>query len=246
MHPRDLYLDLLEKCVANTIYEDPAQDPWTGREFVSEKRDRGLDWPSMAHTMIGVQRIANLRKLCELVIENDVPGDFIETGIWRGGACILMRAILKAYDIRDRSVWCADSFHGLPKPDPQNFPQDAGDRHHEFEALAVTLEQVQANFMKYGLLDDQVKFLQGWFKDTLPSAPIKSLAILRLDGDIYQSTIESLQFLFDKLSVGGYVIIDDYGAVSACRQAVTDFRNSRGITDSIQPIDGIGVYWQKN
>ena len=99
---------------------------------------------------------------------------------------------------------------------------------------------------KYGLLDGQVQFLKGWFKDTLPEAPINELAMLRLDGDMYSSTIEAIQVLYDKVAVGGFVIVDDYGAVPACQQAITDYRNHRGITDTIHPIDGVGVYWRKS
>lgn len=243
---RSLYLDLIQKCLTNTIYEDIPQDKWSGGKYKSAIRNRGLDWPSEAHTMIGSQRMANLRELTEYVIRQNIPGDMVETGIWRGGACIYMRAILKAYGVTDRVVWCADSFEGLPKPDPDRFPQDAGDIHHTYDPLKVSLEEVKSNFSKYDLLDEQVTFLKGWFKDTLPDAPIKYLSILRLDADMYQSTAEGLTCLYDKVSPGGYIIVDDYGAVQGCRSAVHDFRKERNINDPIQNIDGIGVYWQKS
>jgi len=243
---RSLYLDLIQKCLTNTIYEDPPQDKWSGGKYNSEIRDRGLDWPSKAHTMIGNHRMTNLRKLTEYIITHNIPGDLIETGIWRGGACIYMRAILKAYGVTDRVVWCADSFEGLPKPNSDLFPQDAGDIHHTYEPLKVSLEEVKTNFARYDLLDGQVKFLKGWFKDTLPDAPIERLSILRLDADMYQSTIEGLIYLYDKVSPGGYVIVDDYGAVRGCRASSHDFRKQRDIKDPIQNIDGIGVYWQKS
>ena len=111
--------------------------------------------------------------------------------------------------------------------------------------LAVSIDEVKANFAKYGLLDGQVRFLKGWFKDTLPAAPIEHLAILRLDGDMYQSTIEALAALYHKVSPGGVIIVDDYGAVPGCRQAVHDFRAAHSIVAPIQDIDGIGVYWLK-
>jgi len=243
---QSLYLDLIQKCLTNIIYEDLPQDKWSGGKYNPRIRDRGLDWPSKAHTMIGNYRMTNLRKLTEFVITHNIPGDLIETGIWRGGACIYMRAILKAYGVTDRVVWCADSFEGLPEPVPEKFPQDAGDIHHTFEPLKVSLEEVRNNFIKYALLDEQVRFLKGWFKDTLPDAPIEHLSILRLDADMYQSTTEGLIYLYDKVSPGGYVIVDDYGVVQGCRAAVNDFRKQRNITDPIQNIDGIGVYWQKS
>ncbi len=105
---------------------------------------------------------------------------------------------------------------------------------------------MQDNFRRYGLLDDQVRFLKGWFRDTLPDAPIERLAVLRLDGDLYESTIQALECLYDRLSAGGYVIVDDYGNVAGCRQAVHDFRAQRGINDPIRPIDWAGVYWRRS
>ncbi|MGP0068511.1 MAG: TylF/MycF family methyltransferase [Isosphaeraceae bacterium] len=216
---------------------------WLYDRFDEPIRAEGLDWPARAHTMIGRKRLDNVRICVEDVLARGVPGDLIETGVWRGGATILMRAILKAHGVTDRVVWVADSFAGLPPPDSNQYPQDEGDRLHTFGELAVALEQVQDNFRRYGLLDDQVRFLEGWFRETLPSAPIERLAVLRLDGDMYQSTIEALESLYDKVSVGGYVIVDDYGNVAGCRQAVHDFRDARGIRDGIRPIDWAGVYW---
>lgn len=195
--------------------------------------------------MIGQVRLRNLRRLAQQVVVEGVPGDFIETGVWRGGACILMRSVLKAYGLSDRRVFVADSFEGLPPPNPGSYPADAGDVHFQFEELAVSIDQVKANFAKYDLLDEQVVFLKGWFKDTLPTAPIEQLAILRLDGDMYESTMDALRNLYDKVSPGGFVIVDDYGCVAGCRLAVTDFRRERGIADPIIDIDGWGVYWRK-
>jgi hypothetical protein len=182
----------------------------------------------------------------ESVIENNVDGDLIETGVWRGGACILMRAILASYGITDRRIFVADSFAGLPKPDLERYPQDQNDWRHKVDFLAVSLDEVKLNFAKYDLLDDQVIFLQGWFADTLPTAPVNKLAVMRLDGDMYGSTMDALINLYPKLSVGGYCIIDDYGLKrTTCKQAVDDFRTEHNIRDPLIQIDWVGVYWQK-
>jgi len=108
----------------------------------------------------------------------------------------------------------------------------------------VGVEHVKRNFERYGLFDDQVKFLRGWFRDTLPTAPIERLAVLRLDGDLYESTMEALVPLYPKLSQGGFLIVDDYN-LPMCRQAVSDYRKREGITDEIVPIDDAGIYWRK-
>lgn len=123
------------------------------------------------------------------------------------------------------------SFAGLPKPDPERFPADQGDQHWTQTRLAVSLEEVQDNFARYGLLDDRVRFLVGWFRDTLPAAPIERLAVLRMDGDMYESTWQALEYLYPKVSPGGFVIVDDFGAIQACRAAVEDYRARHDIQD---------------
>ena len=239
----ELYLDLMKRALLNTLYEDGAMKG--SQPFEASKREVGLDWPSLAHTMIGRKRLDNLQWCVDTALKEGVPGDFIETGVWRGGACILMRAVLKARGIHDRRVFVADSFAGLPPPNAAEYPADANDAHHTFSELAVSLEQVKANFGRYGLLDEQVVFLKGWFKDTLPGAPIQKLAVARLDGDMYESTMDALKALYPKLSSGGFLIVDDYGAVPACRQAIEDYRRANGIDEPVRQIDWTGVYWRK-
>lgn len=242
---RPMYIELMQRCLLGLIHQDPAQDPGNRGRFDLNTRLRGRDWPLQAHSMIGMARMDNLRTSLEHVLAHSVPGDFIETGIWRGGACIFARAIFAAYGVKDRIVWCADSFEGLPMPNAELYPADAGDQLHTFKPLAVTLDEVKANFARYGLLDGQVRFLKGWFKDTLPTAPIEKLAVLRLDGDMYESTMDALRALYVKVSVGGVVIVDDFGAVPACKQAILDFRREHAIAEPIRDIDGIGVWWPK-
>ena len=241
---RERYLQLMLGCLTGSIYEDPPLKALGSDTFDAKLREYGWDWPSVAHSMIGRRRMGNLRELAEEVLFNRVPGDFIETGVWRGGACIYLRAILEAYGVRDRRVWAADSFEGLPPPDPA-YPADAGDTFHTYTELAVPIEAVKRNFEKYGLLDEQVAFLKGWFKDTLPGAPTGPLAILRMDGDMYESTMDALTHLYDRVSQGGYVIVDDYRVVEGCRKAVDEFRAMRNIMDEIIEIDGVGIFWQK-
>ena len=239
------YLDLLEASLTGTLTNDVSISPWVDKGFNPELRFLGRDWPEHAQTMIGTVRMRNIRYLVEKVIENAIPGDLLEAGVWRGGACIYMRGILMAHGQTERAVWAADFFAGLPVADPESYPLDAGDTHHAFKELAVSLEEVQANFARYGLLDENVRFLKGWFEDTLPAAPIERLAVLRLDGDMYSSTIQTLDALYHKVSPGGFVIIDDY-VLPACRRAVEDFRTRLGIADAIQEVDGAAVFWQKS
>jgi len=241
-HERELYLELLIKTLTNIIYGDPSLPGQSG--FNRDLREFGHDWPAQAHTMVGVARLQNLKRLVQRTLDEEIPGDYIETGVWRGGCCILMKAMLEANQIRDRKVYVADSFAGLPRPKPDQYPVDAGDSHHTCTELIIPIEQVQANFATYGLLDEQVIFVQGFFQDTLPKLQSGPFALIRLDGDMYESTIVALNNLYSRLSSGGFVIIDDY-ALKGCKAAVDDFRRDHGISAEIQTIDWTGVWWQK-
>lgn len=243
----ELYLDLLKRILINTIYQDPAQPAhwYTSTSYDPGRREMGQDWPSVAHTMVGRKRLDNVQQCVESVLRDGIPGDLIETGIWRGGVGILMRGILKAHDDTNRIVWLADSFQGIPPTGPEGHPLDqalALDQANN--VLSVSRAEVEENFRRYGLLDHQVRFLAGWFSETLPAAPISSLAVLRLDGDLYKSTTDVLTHLYPRVSAGGYVIVDDF-EIEACRQAVHDYRTAHGINDDICPIDSNGVFWRR-
>ena len=269
--PGDLYLDLLLRCLTGTLATEElrpvgARPGWTrtawnrlGRPVLDrgrlelvrrvpvspDVRDEGRDWPASAETMVGVRRLTSLRDCVTQVVADGVPGDLLEAGTWRGGAAIFMRAVLEARGDTDRTVWVADSFQGVPAPDPATYPADRGDTHWTWAELAVPVEEVKANFAKYGLLDERVRFLEGWFKDTLPTAPVERLAVLRVDGDLYESTLDALEPLYPKVSAGGFVIVDDYGCVPACKLAVDEFRERHDITAPLEKIDWTGVLWRK-
>jgi len=241
---RGRYLDLMVKSLSDTLYDRPSGQ---AKPAVDSEADRveGRVLPEVAHTMVGVLRLNNLRELTERAIVEKVPGHFIETGVWRGGCCILMKAMLAAHGDTHRRVYVADSFRGLPPPRPELYPVDRGDQFHTYDQLRVSADQVRANFSRYGLLDERVVFVEGFFHETLPRLDAAPFAVIRLDGDMYESTIVALETLYPKLSAGGFVVIDDYGGIPACRSAVTDFRRTYDITDEIQEIDWTGVWWRK-
>lgn len=267
-----LYINLLAGCLTRTIVSEefvPIDSPtkpvlraiWPALRAIlagkdlelvrkyrvdPDRRAVGLDWPPSAETMIGTARIENLIECVESALREHIPGDICETGVWRGGAAIMMRAILKVHGDTERCVWACDSFEGLPKPDPK-YAADEHDTHWKHkDYLGVSLETVQANFERYGLLDDRVKFLKGWFRDTLPTAPIERLSVLRLDGDMYESTMDVMCALYPKLSVGGYLIVDDYGLEGkGCKPALDEYRAKNNITEPLQQIDWGGVYWRR-
>ncbi len=195
-------------------------------------------------SMIGEKRLDHLETCVNAALDQGVPGDLVECGVWRGGAAMLMAGVLAARGNSDRVVWLADSFAGLPPADPERDPPLDVDRMNA-EGVAVSLAEVKANFERFGLAGDRVRFLEGWFAEALPSAPIARIAVLRLDGDLYHSTMDVLTNLYSKVSPGGFVIIDDYGMVSSCAQAVEEFRSGHGIETPITKIDWTGVYWRK-
>lgn len=238
---RTRYLALMKQCLLDDVY---GCLDLNGKPMPASAVDEGNVWPLRAHTMIGRKRLNNIQELFENVQREGIEGDLMECGVWRGGATIFMRSLLEAYDIKNRTVWVADSFEGLPKPNAAVYPVDMNDKHNTFTFLAVGLEEVQNNFKAYGLLDNQVKFIKGFFKDSLPRCGVKKIAILRLDADMYEGTIQALEMLYDKVASGGYVIIDDY-ALTGAHRAVNDFRRKNNIKASLVRIDWTGVYWKK-
>lgn len=267
-----LYLDLLKKVLINEvdlenklraeyIQECLAQsrepDLVTARDIRIRRAERyeqlqneqregwyrlKSDSPYYPFTLIGKARLDNIQECLDNIRLDSIPGDCIETGVWRGGATLFMRAYLKAYGMTDRTVWLADSFQGLPKP---GHVLEKDYDFYTYDVLSVGQELVRMNFELFGLMDGQVRFLPGWFKDTLPAAPIEKLALMRLDGDMFESTLDSLTALYPRLSPGGYVIVDDYGVLDCCRHAVHAYRVRHRITCPLERIDHTGVFWRK-
>ena len=271
---RDEYLELFKKCLSASLYDESAWRVVDGyrsgrsgllyrlrlafyrmlakrgyklvqtRPFDAAKRDEGADWPMFGYSMIGTKRLDNLEVCLRTVLSEGIPGDLLETGVWRGGACMFMKAMLNRFGDTTRNVWLADSFQGLPKPKAAPDNEKRGYDLAGCDFMMVSQETVQANFERFGLLDERVRFLKGWFCDTLPTAPIQQLALLRLDGDLYDSTRDALNAMYHRVSPGGFVIVDDYGSWNGCRVAVDEFRQEHGIEAEITGIDFTGVYWR--
>lgn len=217
-------------------------------KIVSENdRINGYDWPANAKTMVGLNRLNNVHNCITDILKNKIPGDFVETGVWRGGVIIFMAALLEINQISGKKIWAFDSFEGLPKPNPIKYPKDKKNQLHSEKILSVSLDDVKNNFKEYDIALTNVIFKKGWFKDTLPESEkeISNIALLRLDGDYYESTILALTHLYPKLSQGGYLIIDDYNAFECCKSAVDDYRKKMGIKEPIQSIDKEAIFWQR-
>jgi O-methyltransferase len=201
------------------------------------------NYTEFSYTLVGRKRLDHLQACIEDILEQEIPGDFLEAGVWRGGCCILMRAVLAARNCEDRNVWLADSFAGVPRVD------ETVDREYRMDAsrlpfLAVSEDEVKRNFQRFDLLDEQVRFLPGFFDESLQTTDTGPLALLRIDCDLYSSTRTVLECLYPRLSSRAWVIVDDYGILPPCRKAVDDFRSKHDIISPLERIDRHAVCWR--
>ena len=267
----DMYLDLVKRSLTRALVAKKfeRQTIWPGRKWLRiivhflrrilapmrlelvrlihtdalgylESGDAALNRAEDAESMLGTRQFDHMQRCIDDIIEREVPGDLLEAGVWRGGMTMFMRAALKARGDDIRRVFVVDSFAGLPTPNEKIDSNwwKAGD-------MSVSLGEVRENFARYNLLDDKVVFIKGFFAESLPHAPINELSILRIDADLYDSTLDVLNVLYEKLSVGGYVVIDDYQNLRECQRAVDEFRTRHGISEELVKIDTRAVHWVK-
>ena len=220
------------------------------RRLVTERRGGhhtdAADAPAyFPYTTMGHARLDHLQQCLGTIRTEAVRGDLVECGTKRGGGAIFMRGFLEAYEIADRQVWVVDPFLASPTS------TGAAVSHSElpgggrgFPDLLADLNTVREGFDRFDLLDDHVRFLQGDFADTLHDAPIEKVALLRIGGDLDLSTADVLDALYDKIPMGGFVVVDDYEAPT-CRKAVDEFRARHGIQDPVERVDGTGACWRK-
>ena len=232
---------------ARAFYSGAVCEPETMRAIAiahatGRHHEGRLKFATIGASMIGRARLENVEACLTTALAEGVPGDFVECGVWRGGACAFAKAVLAAHG-SDRTVWLADSFEGLAEPEHAADTIDLSAR--KYPMLAVPRPRVQALFERVGLMDARVRFVEGWFDQTLAVAPIGRVAVLRLDGDYYESTLTPLRALYGRVSPGGYVIADDYGLLEPARRAVDEFRAEAGITAPLIDIDGHGHFWRK-
>ena len=250
---REAYLGLLKLALCDlaghtTISVGRLEDDQIfSRELPADQlalRTNGMDWPLSGLTMAGMLRLDDLQRCIESVVADGIAGDLVEAGSWRGGASILARATLDSLGATDRRLFVADSFQGFPRPDAERYPADGANDLEMFEFLSAPLDEVKASFHRFGL-DDGVEFVPGFFDATMPGLSGHPWAIARLDGDTYEATWLTLEALYPSLAVGGYLIVDDYGAFDECRAAVDEFRARHGIEEPIERVDWTCVKWRR-
>lgn len=202
-------------------------------------------------TMTSPERMYSLYQGVDYVLKNNIQGDFVECGVWRGGSSMLIASMLKRRNIRDRKLFMYDTYEGMSAPtaDDMDF---AGRKADTLLKANVTnketsvwcladLQDVKNNMLKTGLPEDQIIYVQGKVEETLPGImPGAEIALLRLDTDWYESTLHELIHLYPNLVTNGVLIIDDYGHWQGCRKAVDEYFQQNGISLLLQRIDYTG------
>jgi O-methyltransferase len=243
---REAYLELLKLCLCDLAGTTTTSVGRTERGLVASRelegdqlrlRAAGMDWPLHGLSMVGLNRLDDLQRCVESVVRDGIEGDLIEAGSWRGGASILMRATLDSLG-DDRTLWVADSFQGFPDA------ERGDDQWAEMDFLEVPLEEVRENFGRFGC-ERSVEFVPGFFEDTMAGLADHRWALVRLDGDTYDATWVTLQHLYTGLVAGGYLIVDDYGALEVCRRAVDEFRERHGIAEPLEEVDWTCRRWRR-
>lgn len=239
---RSAYVDLIKRSVTNYHYlgGDSAFENFRCVHHYDLQQARWkIDPLARPLTLLTKNQLDLIEGAVATLEERAVPGDFLEAGVWRGGAIILMRALLDAYNISGRKVFAADSFAGIPRNvKARNDPVDQWS-----DRWVASLDEVRQSIRRFGLLDDRIVFSAGFFAESLKSLAKERFALIRLDSDSYDSVGTSLDYLYPLVSKGGIVIIDDWHLVG-CRTAVLDYRSRHGIDDEVQVYDG-NAYWVK-
>ena len=167
----------------------------------------------------------------------------IEAGAWRGGASILARATLDSLGADERTVWVADSFEGLPAPDPE-FPEDRGLDLSQIDFLAVPPDGGATHFARFGC-EQGVELVRGLVRRDAAEPSRASLGGRPPRRRHLRGDLGGARVLYPGLSAGGYLIVDDYVLIEECRRAVDEFRSQHGITEPIEKVDWNGIRWRR-
>lgn len=243
------YLDLLKATLSDTVF---SPEPVRGSPHYQADFVRHYFASSRALTCLPRRRLDHLEGCIRTIHAEGIEGDLLEAGVWRGGAVALMRATLLELGLDDRVVWAADSFQGLPDVDAARFPREAHAlasdvMQQDLRRLRAGLDEVLVGLRRLDLLDENVRFLTGWFRESLAHVPIDALALLHVDCDLHDSTTEVLTGLYPLVTAGGFVVVDDYGENSwtHCAEAVDRFRTEHEIHEPLVAVDTECVYWRK-
>jgi hypothetical protein len=201
-------------------------------------------------TMTTPERLYALYNSVKYVLNNNIPGDFVECGVWKGGNPVMMATMLMEAGVTDRKIYLYDTYEGMSEPtaNDTNFKGndarqllDNSDKADQASVWCFSqLDEVKQNLRKTGYPEQNLVFVKGKVEDTMPSTLPGAIALLRLDTDWYESTLHELWHLFPLLSSRGVLIIDDYGYWEGCRKATDQYFREQGIPILLQRIDSTG------
>ncbi|GAB7081859.1 TylF/MycF/NovP-related O-methyltransferase [Megalodesulfovibrio paquesii] len=202
-----------------------------------------------AYTMVGLPRLQSLFSLAKQVCLADLPGDFAECGVAAGGSSALLAYAIRRYSRRPRTLYCFDTFSGMPDPGPQDVHRGITAQESGWGAgtCAAPVESLLEVCRLLGL-EDLVRPFPGFFKDTLPMAAreIPALALLHMDGDWYESTMDILNNFYDLVTPQAPIQVDDFGYWEGCDRALADFATARGLSLAVKRIPGgVGAVFLK-
>ncbi len=233
--------------VFNKIFKSENTDYSHYPDFTKE------DWEIInfvrPYTMTSLERLKSLSDAVSYVVENGIEGDFVECGTWKGGSVMCMQKKLISLNKNDRNFWVFDTFEGMPEPEEidKTFNNTSAKKLLEADDKKETtiwsysnFEETSGNILTAGYPANKINFIKGMVEDTIPTTPIESIALLRLDTDWYSSTKLELEHLYPKLVKGGILIIDDYGHWEGCKKAVDEYFSINKIPVFMSRIDYTG------
>jgi len=202
-------------------------------------------------TMTSMAKLVNTVKSCRYVVENNIPGDFVECGVWRGGSCIAAKKVFESLG-SNKKAWLFDTFEGMTKPTKEDvhiasgnsvekkWEQSFNGKHSEW--VYSSLDEVKNNLLDFELNLDEIVFVQGDVAATLqdPQNIPEQISVLRLDTDWYESTKIEMEFLYPKISLNGVLIQDDYGHFAGAKKATDEYFSLNPPAPMLQVVDYAG------
>jgi O-methyltransferase len=213
-----------------------------------ERQTQRLVERARRYSMVYEPTLEDLAHRVREVVGEKIPGDLVECGVWRGGSAFLMAETLDRLGDEGRKVWLFDSFEGLPPPKEVDGPgaaRYAADTESPWyhDNCRAGLEEVRANAREFGVAH-RTEMVPGWFEESLPAnrGRVGPIALLRLDCDWYESVMTCLESLYDQVSPGGTVIVDDYYVWDGCAVAVHEFLGRRGLAHRLHEAAGVAFF----
>lgn len=247
----EIRLRYLVRCVetGDAAEPDRVRDPIRAQpdayKQLLRRRRAGLSWLGegsigfLPYASLGRTRLDHLERCLDVIRAESVPGDLVECNTGRGGSAIFLRGYLAAHELPERTVWISDEFRATPAP-----AREAARVDESMTDLQGDLNLVRDAFERFDLLDGRVRFLQGSIGATLPGAALENVALLRLGAGIGADADAALEDVYPKLSLGGFVVVDD-NTDPACARAVTTFRERHGISAPVEAVDWSAIAWRK-